>query len=439
MQASRKSTELDNSFAMKRCELRLSDGLGPGGLTILTLNYPVNGQCIPGSSHGGKAQYKSNFINAGPPYDVNKTKSLLGGSGGSCLHSSGSVAGGGAIELVAEKGEITINASIIASAQTANSLSYCSGGSGGLIRLKAQKVQIQEKGRLNVEGGNGQQPSNAYDLGGGAGGIIQIIAPEGSLAANTLSKKRGENSGAVPSCVAEDGYFLLKVNETASPASVNLTLPYSWPPTSSNSGAVATTPLATSTATESILTTRPSYASTTEPPLQPSVSPTPGLTIKKQLNQLMKDVQFIKYKSDEESHSESEFYYPEQDEQVKTEKNNMANVATHGDENSSNSPEELQMFVQEQKSENTVKKTTSDVKCFYRFLGSINKRNVQILDLPPEELDHLLEKFFKDVRKVSGDEYEPSTLTGLQRSEATDLTKWSQTLHSSLLYDTGTA
>ncbi|KAL9977226.1 hypothetical protein ACROYT_G014605 [Oculina patagonica] len=39
----------------------------------------------------------------------------------------------------------------------------------------------------------------------------------------------------------------------------------------------------------------------------------------------------------------------------------------------------------------------------YRFLCSINKRNVQILDLPPEELDHLLGKFFKDVRKVGGD------------------------------------
>ena len=40
----------------------------------------------------------------------------------------------------------------------------------------------------------------------------------------------------------------------------------------------------------------------------------------------------------------------------------MANVATHGDENSSNSQEELQKFVQEQKSENTVKKTSSDMK-----------------------------------------------------------------------------
>ena len=32
------------------------------------------------------------------------------------------------------------------------------------------------------------------------------------------------------------------------------------------------------------------------------------------------------------------------------------------------------------------------MKCFYRFLGEINKTNVQILDLPLEELDHLLPK-----------------------------------------------
>ena len=56
------------------------------------------------------------------------------------------------------------------------------------------------------------------------------------------------------------------------------------------------------------------------------------------------------------------------------------------------------------------------MKCFYRFLDEINKTNVRSLDLPPEELDHLLGKFFKDVRKINGKEYEPSTLTGLQRS-----------------------
>ena len=120
--------------------------------------------------------------------------------------------------------------------------------------------------------------------------------------------------------------------------------------------------------------------------------------------------------SDEESHSDSEFYYPKDEEQAKSEQNNMSKVITHEDENFGNSQEELQKFVQEQKSENTVKKTSSDMKCFHRFLSEINKTNVQILDLPPEELDHLLGKFFKDVRKINGEEYEPSTMTGLQRS-----------------------
>ena len=84
----------------------------------------------------------------------------------------------------------------------------------------------------------------------------------------------------------------------------------------------------------------------------------------------------------------------------------MSKVITHEDENFGNSQEELQKFVQEQKSENTVKKkTSSDMKFFYRFLGEINKTNVQILDLPPEELDHLLGKFFKHVRKANGEEY----------------------------------
>lgn len=74
-----------------------------------------------------------------------------------------------------------------------------------------RQVQIQEKGRLTVEGGNGQQPAgDIYELGGGAGGIIQIIAPEGSLAANTSSMKHGDMSSHHADCSAEDGHFLLK-------------------------------------------------------------------------------------------------------------------------------------------------------------------------------------------------------------------------------------
>ena len=60
--------------------------------------------------------------------------------------------------------------------------------------------------------------------------------------------------------------------------------------------------------------------------------------------------------SDEEGHSKSEFYYPKDEEQAETEQNNMSKVITHEDENFGNSQEELQKFVQEQKSENTLKK-----------------------------------------------------------------------------------
>ena len=118
--------------------------------------------------------------------------------------------------------------------------------------------------------------------------------------------------------------------------------------------------------------------------------------------------------SDEDSHSESEFYYP--DEEETNEQNKMAGVTNHGDNSNNNSQEELLEFVEAQKNENTVKKTASDMKCFYRFLEEINKPNIQILDLAPEELDHLLGKFFKNIKKVNGEEYEPSSLTGMQRS-----------------------
>ena len=45
--------------------------------------------------------------------------------------------------------------------------------------------------------------------------------------------------------------------------------------------------------------------------------------------------------SDEESHNESEFYYPKEGEQAKTEQNNMSKVTNHGDEHFYNSQEEF--------------------------------------------------------------------------------------------------
>ena len=58
------------------------------------------------------------------------------------------------------------------------------------------------------------------------------------------------------------------------------------------------------------------------------------------------------------------------------------------------------------------------MKTFKRYLSSINKGSiVEVLDLPAAVLDDLiLAKFFLRYRKTDGDDYEPDTLSGLQRS-----------------------
>ena len=56
------------------------------------------------------------------------------------------------------------------------------------------------------------------------------------------------------------------------------------------------------------------------------------------------------------------------------------------------------------------------MKTFQRYLCSVNKGNVEVLDLPAGDLDHLLAKFFKNVRKTNADHYEADTPSGLQRS-----------------------
>ena len=56
------------------------------------------------------------------------------------------------------------------------------------------------------------------------------------------------------------------------------------------------------------------------------------------------------------------------------------------------------------------------MKTFQRYLSSINKGSiVEVLDLLAAVLDHLLAKFLT-YRKTDGDDYEPDTLSGLQRS-----------------------
>ena len=109
---------------------------------------------------------------------------------------------------------------------------------------------------------------------------------------------------------------------------------------------------------------------------------------------------------DEEfEHSPSEFYYPDED----------FNETSVEASRTSESQEEIEGFINNQKSANSTKKTTTDMNTLSRFMKTIGmSENVE--SLPASELDHLLCKFFMNIRKKNGEEYEPDTISGFQRS-----------------------
>ena len=114
--------------------------------------------------------------------------------------------------------------------------------------------------------------------------------------------------------------------------------------------------------------------------------------------------------SDDEEHSQSEFYYPEE---ILIADNAEADRQNN---NNKNSQEKIEEFIHNQKAKTTITKTKSDTKIFQRYLETINEGEKQIEYLLKAELDHLLCKFFINVRKANGDEYEPSSLSSFQRS-----------------------
>ena len=70
---------------------------------------------------------------------------------------------------------------------------------------------MKEQGKLIVDGGNGKAntgavPSN-MGLGGGAGGIIQIISPAGRLSLEALSLIRGTKFQLCPTEATKPGYY----------------------------------------------------------------------------------------------------------------------------------------------------------------------------------------------------------------------------------------
>ncbi|XP_068737988.1 uncharacterized protein, partial [Montipora capricornis] len=104
------------SKVVQMYDAKLYRGGGPGTMSLKGTSFPITAFCTPGSSHGGKASkgtVTNDNIVVGPEYDKENLASLHGGSAGSCINVQGSVAGGGAIELVSEKKSISISMNLL--------------------------------------------------------------------------------------------------------------------------------------------------------------------------------------------------------------------------------------------------------------------------------------------------------------------------------------
>ena len=95
---------------------------------------------------------------------------------------------------------------------------------------------------------------------------------------------------------------------------------------------------------------------------------------------------------------------------------NEENECVNENENKENkNVDEFHEFVLQQKPANAKVKTESDMKAWKRFCLQENK-NRELSDIPEEELNLLLCKFFKSLKKSDITEYKPGSLTSFQRS-----------------------
>ena len=113
--------------------------------------------------------------------------------------------------------------------------------------------------------------------------------------------------------------------------------------------------------------------------------------------------------SDESVHSESEFYYPEE------ETPNETTALKYEEVEQDRQLSKIQDFIHSLRPDNTKKKTIYDLNIWRRYCSSVGETRT-LKNIPPNELNILLCRFFMDVRKKDGGVYEPGTLASLQRS-----------------------
>ena len=117
--------------------------------------------------------------------------------------------------------------------------------------------------------------------------------------------------------------------------------------------------------------------------------------------------------SDEDYHSESEFYYPDETENC----NEKENIGSPHDENHQSDEftmASVQKYILIQRTENTVKKTDYDLNVWKRFFLEVGETR-EIEDIPADKLNLLICRFMME-KKKDGGAYEPETLQLFQRS-----------------------
>ena len=87
---------------------------------------------------------------------------------------------------------------------------------------------------------------------------------------------------------------------------------------------------------------------------------------------------------EEDEHSPSEFYYPE----------DLETFDVESETGITERQEAIDDFINQQKSANTNKKTATDMNNFLRYMEANGMKNEKIESFPASELDHLLSKFF---------------------------------------------
>ena len=76
---------------------------------------------------------------------------------------------------------------------------------------------------------------------------------------------------------------------------------------------------------------------------------------------------------------------------------------------------EIQEFIEDNKNPNTKRKTISDLKQLLIFKDNLGDRRC-LEEMPAQELDCLLSRFFFSLKKADGTDYEPGSLTSYQSS-----------------------